>query len=152
MKVRNAFTFATDGNRGAEICNPFSITVPDQALSLRELLDRHQNGGQVVQYKPTYLGENPDIPDGFEKMSKIERAEMAKGLADFVKDARGKLLSRREAEKRAADEQRVIAAYEAKKATQAPTIPFGPYDIPPGYSGFVETSDPEKKRRRHSEA
>jgi len=106
-------------NRFHEISSDFSITVPDQDIPLRTLLDRHLKGGQVTQYKPVYLDDDQTIPDGFERMSVIDKAAMAKGLSDFVTTTRGNLLTRRDAELRARKEAEVIAAYEARKASQA---------------------------------
>lgn len=103
-------------NRSFEVSSDFSITVPDQDIPLRTLLDRHLKGGQVTQYKPVYLDDDQTIPDGFERMSIIDKAAMAKGLSDFVATTRGKILTRREADLRAAQEAAVIAAYEARKA------------------------------------
>lgn len=112
-------------NRTTEVVDDFSITVPDQDIPLRTLLDRHLKGGQVTQYKPVYLGDDQTVPDGFERMSVIDKAVMAKGLSDFVSTTRGEIMSRREAELRAAKEAEVIAAYEARKAAKAAEdVPF----------------------------
>lgn len=111
----NAYNFDTHGNRSTELPSLLpSNTVPNQALSLRTLLDRHNNGGHVTQYKPVYLGDDDSIPVGFERMDAAERAQMAKNLADFVKTTRGELMTKREAAQKAANDRAIDALVQER--------------------------------------
>lgn len=79
-----------------------SLAVPDMSLDLRELLNRHKSGNAVRMYQPQYV--NPDsnvLPVNFERLDKIERRELLRSLPDFVQATRGRLMSAREAAKRA---------------------------------------------------
>lgn len=78
-----------------------SRTVPDRTLSLRQLIERHNSGGQVKSFLPQYLGEASVIPVQFERMSLVERAQYAKDLPQFIADGRGRLITLRESIERA---------------------------------------------------
>lgn len=117
--VRNHFNYNETANRRFERSSSFSLTVPDQSIPLRKLIDRHLNGGQVAMYRPEYLGPDTDIPDGFERMSSIERAQMLKSTAEFIADSRGRLMTSRAAAAKAAAEAKIIAEYKAKQAAKA---------------------------------
>jgi len=73
-----------------------SRTVPDRTLSLRQLIERHNSGGQVKSFLPQYLGNATVIPVGFERMSLVERAQFAKDLPHFIADGRGRLVTLRD--------------------------------------------------------
>lgn len=97
-----------------------SMTVPDMSLSLRDLLNRHKSGGKVKVFEPVYTGENSMIPDGFERMDQMEKVELAKNVADFVRTTRGRIISAREAAKRAAYERDLIEKHEASNIKITP--------------------------------
>lgn len=88
-----------------------SRTVPDRTVSLRDLITRHNSGGQVKSFVPQYLGETSLIPVGFERMSLLERAEFAKDLPQFIANSQGRLMTMREVADKAAKE----AAAQAKR-------------------------------------
>lgn len=101
-RFRNAANYHLYGNRSAELKSKFpSNTVPEQSLSMRQLLDRHNSGGKVKTFHTVYTGDDASIPIGLERMSKVERAQMAMDLRDFVATTRGQIVSKREARKRA---------------------------------------------------
>lgn len=70
-----------------------SRTVPGQALSLRELLNRNMQGNNVRTYSPVYSQEHP----GLERLDDIDRAQMMRDLADFQVSQRGKIITARQA-------------------------------------------------------
>lgn len=94
-----------------------SKTVPDQTIPFRELVDRHLNGKNVKTFTPAYTGPEPSMSDGIERMDKMERQMFSRQLSDFVADARGKLITRKQAAARAANERAIIEAHEARKAS-----------------------------------
>jgi len=101
-RFRNAANVFLYGNRFAERKSELpSNTVPDQTLSMRDLLNRHNSGGKVKTFHTVYTGDDTSIPEGLERMSKLERAQMAMDLRDFVATTRGQIVSKREARKRA---------------------------------------------------
>lgn len=79
-----------------------SMTVPDMSLSVRDLFDRHKNGGRVTTFTPVYADES--VPAGLERMDMIDRAGLAKDLSDYVATTRGQLQSRRAANIKAAQD------------------------------------------------
>lgn len=89
-----------------------SVTVPDRTLSLRQLIDRHNSGGKVKSFLPSYLGDATVVPVGFERMSLIERADFAKQLPSFIADSRGRLITLRDAIDKASREAEAAAKRE----------------------------------------
>jgi len=108
--------FTGPHNARTESVNDFSITVPGQSRPLRDLLDRHLNGGVTKTREGVYLGDSELVPDGLERMSSIDRAAYARDLGDFVATTRGAMQSRRAAAQKSAAEQAIIDAYEKRKA------------------------------------
>lgn len=66
-----------------------SETIPDETLTLRELIRRHQSGQQVPVLDAQYeeMKENITFPD-VSKMTKIEAIEFGKDLTEFIKSER----------------------------------------------------------------
>jgi len=89
-----------------------SVTVPDKTLSLRQLIERHNSGGSVKSFIPQYLGDTNLIPVGFERMSLVERAELAKSLPAFIADSRGRLQTMKDAILKASKESEAAAKRE----------------------------------------
>lgn len=99
-----------------------SVTVPDRTLTLRQLIERHNSGGAVKSFVPSYLGDTNLIPVGFERMSLVERAEILKNLPHFISDARGKLITLREAAEKARKQAEADARMkEAPPLKEQPT-------------------------------
>jgi len=59
-----------------------SLTVPNQALSVEEILKRYVRGQDVQTFQPTY-NDSEDLV-GYENLSRIEAAEFAKENAQKV--------------------------------------------------------------------
>lgn len=79
-----------DPSAGREIPVGPSLTIPDQAMSLEELIARHTRGQSVVQLQPVYLGEDEDTPD-VTRMDKIEQIEYGRSLATYTQGLRDRL-------------------------------------------------------------
>lgn len=119
MKKHNAHTYRRpDG----EVFILPSLTVPDMTISLRQLVDNQKVGKAVKVFSPVY-DPNGDIPIGLERMDKIERAELARNTADFIKDQRGRLITAKQKLERDAYDAKLIAEHEAKmKARTVPDV------------------------------
>lgn len=75
-----------------------SQTVPDQTLSLKELLDRYARGLPIVGEKfPIYNGDEEDLPD-LKKMDLSEIADLKEKLDKQIKEQQGELLIQQHAE------------------------------------------------------
>lgn len=72
-----------------EKVDPVSVTIPDQSLSLGELLDRYSKGQYVRTRKGVYLGEE-DVPD-IEKLDYFERIELKEQNAEHIRGLRSDL-------------------------------------------------------------
>lgn len=90
-----------------------SRTVPDQALSLREMVARYAQGGSVEMFQPVYT-DNELIPDNWERWDKIDRIEYARALKIDLKARTDEFISQQKAEKDEAVQK--IAEFEARKA------------------------------------
>jgi hypothetical protein len=95
-----------------EVFNLPSMTVPDMHTSLRELIDRHLRGGNVKVFQGTNVSPDSMIPVGLERMSSIDRAELAQRTSDFIVTTRGRMVTARQA----ADKAAFDALIEAKAA------------------------------------
>jgi len=91
-----------------------SLTVPDMTISLREMLNRHLHGGSIKTFQTTNVRPDSIIPDNFERMSAIDRAALSQDLADFVSTTRGKMITAKEAKRRAEFQKLVDDAAAAK--------------------------------------
>lgn len=113
MRVYNAFNYPGPYRERSSLP---SITVPDEGLSLRDLIDRHNRGGKVKTFTPVY---DDHTPPGIENLNAIDREIMSRDVGDFIKTTRGRLISAREAAKRALHEQRIISEHERKRKSRS---------------------------------
>jgi len=90
-----------------------SRTVPDQALSLREMVARYAQGGSVEMFQPVYT-DNELIPDNWERWDEIDRIEYARALKIDLKARTDEFLSQQKMEKDEAVQK--AAEFEARKA------------------------------------
>lgn len=112
-----------------ETANDPSLTVPDQTLSIKELLQRHASGRNVTTLVGSYQesGEYDELLAHVQGMSEIERIEYAKTLKDEVKqglkayedDSKNREQRRKEAAK-AAEAAKLAASEEARLEAQKP--------------------------------
>jgi glutathionyl-hydroquinone reductase len=69
----NSFEF----NKNYEKNNKPSLTIPDQTMSIRTILERHSRGLSIEGIKtPIWDGEDNDLPD-WRKLDLAERQELA---------------------------------------------------------------------------
>lgn len=74
-----------------------SLTVPDQTMSLREILSRHSRGLPIsgVKVNPEYHGDTEDLVD-FRTMDLAEKEDFIKAKADELKSIKDKLETERQ--------------------------------------------------------
>jgi len=85
---------ASGGSRSmGEIYKKPSKTVPDMALSLKDLLARYVRGEDVATFQPQYTND-PAIPDGIENLSSIEKLGLKSEIQDYVEEIRTNVRSR----------------------------------------------------------
>jgi len=77
-KYRNQITHAYDGEK---FVLKNVITVPDQALSVRDILDRYVRGRDVETFAGVYT-DSDLVPDNWERMDQIERTEYVRSMKE----------------------------------------------------------------------
>jgi hypothetical protein len=72
-------------------CNNLpSLTIPDQTMSIRLILERHSRGLPIDGIKtPIYDGEDNDLPD-WRRLDLAERQELAHLYTNEIKDIKQK--------------------------------------------------------------
>lgn len=80
-----------------------SLTIPDQTLSLKELLSRYVRGADVPVFEPVFIDDESGVPINLEKMTKQEKMDLAREQKEVVKkmqkDLQDKAKARAEAVK-----------------------------------------------------
>lgn len=104
-----------------------SVTQPDQAFSLREILHKFTNGGflPVSQRNLVYDTEGVDLPD-FKRMDLAEIEQFRDELYARLDAAKKEVRDRRAAEQKAKDD----ADFEAKFEQRMKERGFVPKDLP----------------------
>lgn len=89
-----------------------SLTIPDRALTVRELLERFTRGGEVRVLKPQNITEDPEeFGLDLNQLSKMERVELLHETKEQVKSIRADLVKK-------ADKSREIEKAAEKKAAE----------------------------------
>lgn len=85
--VNNWETYKTNKPPTTETANDPSLTVPDQTLSIKELIARHKSGRNVTVLTGSYQesGEYDELLAHVQGMSEIERIEYAQTLKEEVR-------------------------------------------------------------------
>jgi hypothetical protein len=73
MKVNTIYNYDHKEQKYEENNQP-SQTVPDQTMSIREIIDRYANGGVIEQFQP-YYGEEEDFTEMLPNTYKMDLAE-----------------------------------------------------------------------------
>jgi hypothetical protein len=82
----NANTFAKNYEKNYQP----SLTIPDQTMSIRTILERHSRGLPIDGVKiPIYEGEENDLPD-WRRLDLAERQELAHLYTNEIKDIKQK--------------------------------------------------------------
>lgn len=75
--------FTADTERGKEVNLKPSQTVPDEVLSLNELLHRYARGQSVQVLQPVWNGDEEEFPD-LDRMTAQERLDYARELQENI--------------------------------------------------------------------
>jgi len=105
IKAAKFFVGSSQGyrNNSCESNSGVSDVVPDMSLSMRDLINRHMSGGKVRTFSDAGIPTGSSvIPGDLERMSLIDRAQLAKELPHFIRTTRGAIVSARQARKEAA--------------------------------------------------
>jgi len=82
MKVKNSLNY--DYKQELEEVNYLpSMTVPDQTMSIRNIVDRYTRGLPVTGFTPVYDGEDYYMPDP-RTLDLVERQELAEKIKQEV--------------------------------------------------------------------
>ena len=105
--VRTHYNFDKNDSVNKESFNGISETVPNQAMTVREIKDRYIRGMSVRQYKPVWYDDKINEFEGmFDNMDALERIDL---IRDLKKDIESK-------QKGIADRQKKIVESQKKKA------------------------------------
>lgn len=131
-KVRNWFNYQEKRLPTPETANLPSLTVPDQTLSLKELIQRHASGREVTALVGSYqeTGDYDHLLAHIEGMSEIDRIEYSRklkkevreGLAAYQADTENRQ-KRQEEAKAAAIAAQLAASEEARTKPEPPAPP-----------------------------
>ena len=83
MKFRNMYTYVLSSGERNSLP---SVTVPDQTLSLKELVSRYTRGQSVEQFSAVYT-DDPDLT-GLVGLDAVERVAALRSVKDVIRRAR----------------------------------------------------------------
>lgn len=90
MKPKIVTQWSNDHRTIMEVNTKPSLTIPDQSMTIREILERYARGlplgGQKV---PIYNGEDDDMPD-LERLDISEKHELFESVKDEIESLRKK--------------------------------------------------------------
>lgn len=75
-----------------------SLTVPDQTLSMRQILERYYRGEAVSIYEPVY-SDDEDVPD-VEKMDKLEKLDLLRDVKEGISEIQDRMAAKKAKEAR----------------------------------------------------
>lgn len=124
--IQNHLNYEPSDHPGEINLDP-SETVPDQSMSVKELMDRYARGLPLNGKTPVYTGEDDDMPD-LARMDLAEREEYAERVAQELEEIKERLNKRaKEIEdikklKADSEELRKLKAAANKVTTEAVVI------------------------------
>lgn len=96
-KIRNWRNYDHVHETKGEVNNLPSMTVPDQAIGLRELVLRYTRGQEIPQFNTEFAGDFPDLS----KVDKLDLMDMAMQNKELILQTREELSQRAEEKKKA---------------------------------------------------
>lgn len=118
MKFKNHYN-AAEFPSGNEPGGGVSMTIPDQALSIKDIMRRYGSGLSFNSVKVgEYTGEELDLPD-FKKMDLSEIYEFKQWVADNLREKKEKVTKTFEEKKRV----RTLEMYQEWKKAEAEKNP-----------------------------
>jgi hypothetical protein len=88
MKVKNSLNYDYNQELGEVNYLP-SMTIPDQTMTIRNIVDRYTRGLPVTGFNPVYDGEDYYIPDP-RTLDLVERQEMAEQIKQEVESLKSR--------------------------------------------------------------
>ena len=88
MRVKNSLNYDYTEEKG-EINTLSSMTIPDQTMSIRNIVDRYTRGLPVTGFTPVYDGEDFYMPDP-KTLDLVERAEMLENIKQEVESLKSR--------------------------------------------------------------
>jgi hypothetical protein len=82
QKVKNSLNYEYQNQLG-EVNTLPSMTIPDQTMSIRTIVDRYAKGLPVSAFTPIYEGEDFYIPDP-KTLDLVDRAELLENVKQEV--------------------------------------------------------------------
>lgn len=83
MRIVNAYSFDFDPLVHAQQFVGESMTIPDQSLSIRDLINRYTMGRPIPTAEGVYTGDDDDLPD-LDRMTIQQRMDYSRDLDAFV--------------------------------------------------------------------
>ncbi len=88
MKVKNSLNYQ-QFDKDHEVNTLPSLTIPDQNMSIREIIERHTRGLPINAFTPVYEGEDYDLPDP-KTLDLTERQELAEKIKQEVESIKSR--------------------------------------------------------------
>lgn len=88
QKVKNSLNYEYTEQQG-EVNTLPSMTIPDQTLSIRSIVDRYTRGLPITGFTPVYEGEDNYIPDP-KTLDLVDRHEMAEQIKAEVESLKSR--------------------------------------------------------------
>lgn len=134
MKIKTQYNkdqFSRDGEKN----NKPSVTIPDQSMTVKEIMSRFARGLSVTGNKvPVYNGEDDDMPD-LSRLDLVERQEVLEQVEQEVKDIKARI-NETQAKKKAKFKEQEIE-FEVEKRLK------NKLKIAPGDKGQFRNDDQE---------
>lgn len=92
IRVRNQRNYSIHIDEYQEHPRGVSITVPDQALSMRQLLTRYTRGQDITVFDTQYDGDN-DLPD-VSRLDKLDIIDLKRDVEETISGGREYLQQR----------------------------------------------------------
>lgn len=116
-----------------EIPKGVSLTIPDQSMSIRQLIERHTRGQQIPIHMPSYqftsdseIDESMNIPD-MEKLDYFEKVELKENVQETIDETKKSIKARVKRVNKLAEAQKLAKQQakpsegEAKKISEGKT-------------------------------
>lgn len=121
-EIWNSLNARERRTKGLE-CKTPSLTVPDQSMTIREIMERHAHGiAMPVGKEPIYSEDENQLGVNLKKLDLVELQELRERSQALIE---GHLKGKQTAEKKEAKKreeeyrQRIIGEYEAEKQAKA---------------------------------
>lgn len=88
MKVKNSLNYDYQDEKG-EVNTLPSMTIPDQTMSIRTIVDRYTRGLPITGFTPVYEGEDFYMPDP-KTLDLVERAELLERTKEEVESLKSR--------------------------------------------------------------